>query len=76
MKRIYLDNAATTPKDKRVFEAILPCLTEIYGNPSSLHDFGQDARHVMEESRNKGHCLYKTGQMILGKSEIPIIEMR
>ena len=53
MKRIYLDNAATTPTDKRVLEAMLPCFTEIYGNPSSLHAFGQDARHIMEESRDK-----------------------
>ena len=53
MKRIYLDNAATTPADKRVLEAMLPCFTEIYGNPSSLHAFGQDARHIMEESRDK-----------------------
>jgi cysteine desulfurase len=53
MKRIYLDNAATTSTDKRVLEAMLPCFTEIYGNPSSLHSFGQDARHIMEESRDK-----------------------
>lgn len=53
MKRIYLDNAATTPTDKRVLEEMLPCFTEIYGNPSSLHTFGQDARHIMEESRDK-----------------------
>ncbi|HJX33984.1 MAG TPA: cysteine desulfurase NifS [Desulfatiglandales bacterium] len=53
MKRIYLDNAATTPTDKGVLEAMLPCFTEIYGNPSSLHAFGQDASHIMEESRDK-----------------------
>ncbi len=53
MKRIYLDNAATTPTDKRVLEAMLPYFTEIYGNPSSLHAFGQGARRMMEESRDK-----------------------
>src|SRR4030042_1789125 len=53
MKRIYLDNAATTPTDKGVLEAMLPCFTEIYGNPPSLHACGQDASHIMEESRDK-----------------------
>jgi cysteine desulfurase len=53
MKKIYLDNAATTPTDKRVLEAMLPYFTEIFGNPLSLHTFGQDARHFTDESRNK-----------------------
>jgi len=53
MNKIYLDNAATTPTDKRVLEAMLPYFTEIFANPSSLHAFGQDAKHVTDESRNK-----------------------
>ncbi|MBM4271652.1 MAG: cysteine desulfurase NifS [Deltaproteobacteria bacterium] len=52
MKRIYLDYAATTPVDVRVVKAMLPHFTEIYGNPSSLHAFGQEAKHVVEESRH------------------------
>jgi len=51
MKRIYLDNAATTPTDPRVVQAMLPYFTEVYGNPSSLHAFGQGAKHAIEETR-------------------------
>ncbi len=52
MKRIYLDNAATTPTDPRVVQAMLPYFTEVYGNPSSLHAFGQGAKHAIEEARH------------------------
>ena len=51
MKKIYLDNAATTPTDPRVVQAMLPYFTEVYGNPSSLHAFGQGAKHAIEEAR-------------------------
>ena len=51
MKRIYLDNAATTPTDARVLEAMLPFFSQMYGNPSSLHAFGQEAKHAIEEAR-------------------------
>jgi len=51
MKKIYLDNAATTPTDARVLQAMLPYFTEVYGNPSSLHAFGQEAKHAIEEAR-------------------------
>src|SRR5512137_1746696 len=51
MKKIYLDNAATTPTDTRVLEAMLPFFTEVYGNPSSLHAFGQEAKHTIEDAR-------------------------
>jgi cysteine desulfurase len=51
MKKIYLDNAATTPTDPRVLEAMLPFFTEVYGNPSSLHAFGQEANHAIEDAR-------------------------
>ena len=53
MDKIYMDYAATTPTDRRVVEAMLPCFGEIYGNPSSLHGFGQEARAVMEGAREK-----------------------
>ena len=43
MKRIYLDYAATTPLDPAVRRAITPYLSDAYGNPSSLHSFGQEA---------------------------------
>ena len=51
MKKIYLDNAATTPTDARVVEAMLPFFSQVYGNPSSLHAFGQEAKHAIEEAR-------------------------
>ena len=49
--RIYLDHNATTPLDPRVLEAMLPYLRESFGNPSSLHWFGQRARAAVEEAR-------------------------
>ena len=53
MKRIYLDNAATTPMDPEVLKAMLPFLSDSFGNPSSIHSFGQETRAVVEESRDK-----------------------
>jgi cysteine desulfurase len=50
---IYLDHAATTPLDPEVLEAMLPYLREEYGNPSSVHGFGQRARGVIDEARAK-----------------------
>jgi cysteine desulfurase len=51
MRRIYLDHNATTPVDPRVLDAMLPFLREDFGNPSSLHWFGQRARGAVEEAR-------------------------
>ena len=51
MKKIYLDNAATTPTDARALEAMVPFFSQMYGNPSSLHAFGQEAKHAIEEAR-------------------------
>lgn len=53
MKRLYLDHAATTPTDPEVIAAMLPYFSEIFGNPSSLHTFGQEARRAMEEAREQ-----------------------
>ena len=50
-ERIYLDHNATTPVDPEVLEAMLPFLREGFGNPSSLHWFGQRARAAVEEAR-------------------------
>lgn len=49
--RIYLDNSATTRVDQAVLEAIIPCFLENFGNASSIHTFGQEARAAVEESR-------------------------
>lgn len=52
-RRIYLDYAATSPLDPRVVEAMLPHLTEVYGNPSSLHATGRRARRALEDAREQ-----------------------
>jgi cysteine desulfurase len=49
--RVYLDHNATTPLDRRVLEAMLPILETGFGNPSSLHWFGQRARGAVEDAR-------------------------
>ena len=53
MKRIYLDNASTTPVDKRVLRAIQPFFTKRYGNPSSTHKEGREARFAINKARLK-----------------------
>lgn len=53
MKRIYLDYAATTPTHPEVVEAMLPYWGQVFGNPSSLHCHGQEAKAAMEEAREK-----------------------
>lgn len=51
MKRIYLDNNATTQVMPEVLEEMLPFLRENFGNPSSIHDFGQKARVAVDNAR-------------------------
>jgi len=53
LKQIYLDYNSTTPLDERVLDAMLPYLKERYGNASSLHNFGREARAGIEEAREK-----------------------
>ena len=52
-KRIYLDYASSTPIDKKVLDAMMPYLKKEYGNPSSSHWFGQQARAAIEQAREK-----------------------
>jgi cysteine desulfurase len=49
---IYLDHAATTPVDPEVFEAMVPFLTGVYGNPSSVYGPGRDARAAVDRARD------------------------
>jgi len=53
MKPVYLDHNATTPVDPEVFEAMRPYLTEHFGNPSSPHFYGVEARKAVEKSRTQ-----------------------
>ncbi|MEJ7700101.1 MAG: cysteine desulfurase family protein [Pyrinomonadaceae bacterium] len=52
-RRVYLDNSATTPIDKEVVGAMLPFLTEKFGNASSIHFFGQEARAAVDRARHQ-----------------------
>jgi cysteine desulfurase len=49
--KVYLDNAATTPLDKEVLDAMMPYMTEHYGNPSSIHSYGRKTRSAIEGAR-------------------------
>ncbi len=53
MRKVYLDHSATTPVDPRVVEAMLPYLTEKFGNASSVHHFGQEARAAADRARRQ-----------------------
>lgn len=53
MVRYYFDHNATTPLDPRVASAMLPWLTERFGNPSSIHSFGREAREAVEGARDE-----------------------
>lgn len=53
MMKVYLDNAATTPLDPEVFEAMKPLMLDMYGNPSSTHAHGREVRTKIEYARRK-----------------------
>ncbi|MEW6173779.1 MAG: cysteine desulfurase family protein [Bacillota bacterium] len=53
MERVYFDHAATTPVAPEVLEVILPYLKERFGNPSSVHSFGAEAREAVEKARRQ-----------------------
>ncbi|MDT3700268.1 MAG: cysteine desulfurase NifS [Thermincola sp.] len=51
--KVYLDHSATTRTDDDIAKVMLECMTENYGNPSSIHSFGRNARKVVEEAREQ-----------------------
>lgn len=53
MRTVYLDNAATTPLDPRVLDAMRPYLTDFFGNAASIHSMGRQSNVAVEESREK-----------------------
>ena len=59
MKKVYMDHAATTPVDQEVVNTMIPYFTKHYGNPSSLHFFGENAQESMQHARDKvAHLLH------------------
>ena len=53
MNKIFLDNSSTTRVDDRVIKAMLPYYSKIYGNASSIHAFGREAAHALNQGRNQ-----------------------
>jgi cysteine desulfurase len=53
MKKIYLDYAATTPTDKEVLKEMMPYFSEKFGNPSSIHQFGQETLEAIDKARQQ-----------------------
>ena len=80
MKQVYLDNAATTPIDQDVILTITKIMTDIYGNPSSTHQFGRKAKVVVEEGRKSiaKHFNVTAGEVIFtaGGSEADNLILR
>lgn len=56
MKQVYLDHAATSPLHPQVAEEMLPIMLNNFGNPSSIHSFGREARRLLDESRRNLAC--------------------
>ena len=53
MRKVYMDHAAGMPVDRRVLDSMMPFFTESYGNPSSAHSFGSEARKAISEARGR-----------------------
>ena len=56
-KPIYLDNAASTPCDPRVVEAMMPYFTQAFGNPACGHEHGLEARRAVDHAREQAAAL-------------------
>ena len=71
MRRIYLDNNATTPVLPEVLEAMRPYFAEHFGNASSIHHHGQETRAAVERARDSVASLLAAGRQ---KSSSPAAE--
>jgi len=69
MRRIYLDHAATTPTHPEMVKAMLAYFTNAFGNPSSIHSYGQEAKAALEEALD-GLPPPKTHRAVLGQELI------
>ena len=65
--RIYLDHNATTPVDPHVLEAMMRALADDFGNPSSVHHFGQRAKARLDEARGALAGLIRSEERRVGK---------
>ena len=72
-RTIYLDYNATTPLDPQVREAMLPYLDGIYGNPSSVHHVGRQARSLLDDARDRAATVLgcKPSEMIFTSGGYP-----
>ncbi|MGB2581431.1 MAG: cysteine desulfurase family protein, partial [Thermoplasmata archaeon] len=61
-RRVYMDHAAASPVDGRVLEAMMPYFSDLYGNPSSLHNTGREPRKALEDAREKVAKLINAGR--------------
>ena len=59
---VYADNAATTKPSQVALDAMLPCLTDVYGNPSSLHSVGQKAAETLQAARETVEAVEALGR--------------
>ena len=62
---IYADNAATTKMSRTAVDAMLPYMDELYGNPSSLYAFGQEAKEALEDAREQGIKKNQDAEIVL-----------
>lgn len=73
MMKVYMDNAATTALSSEVLNAMMPYLTDIYGNASSVHSFGQDAKKGVDKAREQ---VARAIMPLLMKLSLPAAERR
>src|ERR1700686_1526630 len=63
--RYYFDHNATTPVSPEVFQAMAPLMTTVFGNASSIHQFGQEARGELDRGRRSGAAIFGAGGHIV-----------